>query len=47
MTRIRHALRRMFAKPADSADAGIHFHRRSDAPEVCYDEACRLPRLSV
>jgi hypothetical protein len=46
MTTIRAALRRILAS-GPAADDGVHFHRRSDTPEPCYDRACTIPRLKV
>jgi hypothetical protein len=46
MHRVRKTLRRLLGT-VDSADAGVHFHRRAGMPEVCYEAGCRLPHLSV
>jgi hypothetical protein len=46
MTTIRTALRRIFAGGPSTED-GVHFHRRSDRTEPCYDPGCKIPRLTV
>jgi hypothetical protein len=43
---VRKALRRLLGT-AESAEAGVHFHRRAGITEVCYEADCRLPHLSV
>jgi hypothetical protein len=46
MKTVRTTLRRLLggAQPTDTV---VHFHRRSDAPEPCYDSGCTIPRLTV
>ena len=46
MTALRTALRRLVAA-ATPDDPGVHFHRRGDVAEACYDENCAIPRLST
>jgi hypothetical protein len=46
MTTIRTALRRIFAGGA-ATDDDVHFHRRSESTEPCYDRGCTIPRLTV
>ncbi|HWT26056.1 MAG TPA: hypothetical protein VN213_21295 [Solirubrobacteraceae bacterium] len=47
MARIIAAITRALA--LDSyREPSVHFHARSaDEPQVCYDQACRRPRLEV
>ena len=46
MSTIRTALRRILAT-GPAAEDSVHFHRRSETPEPCYDRGCTIPRLKV
>ena len=46
MSAIRSALRRILTT-GPTAEDSVHFHRRSDTPEPCYDRGCTIPRLNV
>jgi hypothetical protein len=46
MSTIRTALRRILAT-GPAAEDSVHFHRRSETTEPCYDRGCTIPRLKV
>jgi hypothetical protein len=46
MNTVRTALRRLFGATEDT-ESTIHFHRRGEEPEPCYEAGCTLPRLAV
>jgi hypothetical protein len=47
MNTIRTALRRLLSDDHDAESTSVHFHRRGDAPEPCFDRGCTIPRLTV
>jgi hypothetical protein len=47
MNTIRTALRRLLSDSHDLESTSVHFHRRGDAPEPCYEQGCTIPRLTV
>ena len=42
MSAIRSALRRILTT-GPTAEDSVHFHRRSDTTEPCYDRGCTIP----
>jgi hypothetical protein len=47
MKTIPTALRRLLSDSPDAESTSVHFHRRGDAPEPCYEQGCTIPRLTV
>lgn len=45
MNTVRTILRRLFGD--EPADQTVHFHRRGETAEPCYDGGCTLPHLTV
>ncbi|MEA2289462.1 MAG: hypothetical protein QOD55_1459 [Solirubrobacteraceae bacterium] len=47
MTTVRTALRRLLSGTRDAETPSVHFHRRGETPEPCYDQGCTIPHLKV